>query len=61
MPDIADVDGGDGGTGMRPAGRAEGTPSALADLFREHHLELVHLAVLMVGDLATAEDAAPPP
>ena len=25
-------------------------------LFREHHLELVRLAVLMTGDLATAED-----
>jgi RNA polymerase sigma-70 factor (sigma-E family) len=34
------------------------TPAAqtVTDLFREHHLELVHLAVVMVGDLATAED-----
>lgn len=29
---------------------------ALTDLFREHHLELVRLALVMVGDLATAED-----
>jgi RNA polymerase sigma-70 factor (sigma-E family) len=29
------------------------TPS---NLFREHHLELVRLALLMVGDLAVAED-----
>ena len=27
-------------------------------LFQLHHLELVRLAVLMVGDLATAEDPA---
>jgi RNA polymerase sigma-70 factor (sigma-E family) len=29
---------------------------ALTDLFREHHLDLVRLALVMVGDLATAED-----
>jgi len=28
----------------------------LTDLFRDHHLELVRLALVMVGDLATAED-----
>jgi DNA-directed RNA polymerase specialized sigma24 family protein len=56
MPDIADVEGDGGGRSMRPAGRAEGASSALAELFRQHHLELVGLAVLMVGDLATAED-----
>ena len=28
----------------------------VTDLFREHHIDLVHLAVVMVGDLATAED-----
>src|ERR1700728_4321709 len=28
----------------------------VTELFRAHHLELVRLAVLMVGDLATAED-----
>jgi RNA polymerase sigma-70 factor (sigma-E family) len=30
--------------------------STVATLFREHHGELVRLALLMVGDLATAED-----
>jgi RNA polymerase sigma-70 factor (sigma-E family) len=30
--------------------------STVATLFREHHGELVRLAVLMVGDLPTAED-----
>jgi RNA polymerase sigma-70 factor (sigma-E family) len=29
---------------------------AVTDLFRKHHLELVRLALVMVGDLATAED-----
>jgi RNA polymerase sigma factor (sigma-70 family) len=29
---------------------------AVTDLFREHHLELVRLALIIVGDLATAED-----
>ena len=28
----------------------------VTELFQAHHLELVRLAVLMVGDLATAED-----
>jgi len=28
----------------------------LTELFREHHLELVRLALIMVGDVATAED-----
>jgi RNA polymerase sigma factor (sigma-70 family) len=30
--------------------------AGLTELFREHHLELVRLALLMVGHLATAED-----
>jgi RNA polymerase sigma-70 factor (sigma-E family) len=30
--------------------------TGLTDLFREHRLELVRLALIMVGDLATAED-----
>lgn len=30
--------------------------SAIAALFRDHHAELVRLALLMLGDLATAED-----
>ncbi len=29
---------------------------AVTDLFREHHLQLVRLALAMTGDLATAED-----
>jgi hypothetical protein len=30
--------------------------AAVSELFRVHHLELVRLAALMTGDLATAED-----
>ncbi|MGH3190243.1 MAG: RNA polymerase sigma factor [Streptosporangiaceae bacterium] len=37
----------------RPADPAAGTVAAV---FREHHGELVRVALLMVGDLATAED-----
>jgi RNA polymerase sigma factor (sigma-70 family) len=55
MPDIGDESGGCAVADSAPAGGAAVT-SALADLFREHHLELVRLALLMVGDLATAED-----
>jgi RNA polymerase sigma factor (sigma-70 family) len=29
---------------------------AVTDLFREHHLQLVRLALVMLGDLAAAED-----
>ena len=32
------------------------SPSTVAELFRDHHGELVRLAVLMVGDVPTAED-----
>jgi RNA polymerase sigma factor (sigma-70 family) len=32
------------------------TGIGLTELFREHHLEFVRLALIMVGDLATAED-----
>ena len=37
---------------------AAGSPdaTAIAALFRDHHAELVRLALLMVGDLPTAED-----
>jgi RNA polymerase sigma-70 factor (sigma-E family) len=38
-----------------PADRRESAETVTA-LFRSHHLELVRLARLMVGDLATAED-----
>ena len=41
--------------GMADAERAEAA-AAVTDLFREHHVELVRLAVLMTGDLSTAED-----
>jgi RNA polymerase sigma-70 factor (sigma-E family) len=30
--------------------------AAITDLFQAHHLELVRLALMMTGDLATAED-----
>src|ERR1700758_3566265 len=33
-----------------------GAALSVSALFRDHHLELVRLAVVMVGDLATAED-----
>jgi RNA polymerase sigma-70 factor (sigma-E family) len=50
-----DVGGPGGGTSSVMTGR-DGAVSAVTDLFRDHHLELVRLALLMVGDLATAED-----
>ena len=33
-----------------------GAALSVSELFRDHHLELVRLALVMVGDLATAED-----
>jgi RNA polymerase sigma factor (sigma-70 family) len=50
--------------GSRPEQAVHGLSAELAadparyvtELFRAHHLELVRLAVLIVGDLATAED-----
>jgi len=39
----------------RGEGRADAGVS-VAELFRAHHLELVRLALVMVGDVATAED-----
>jgi RNA polymerase sigma-70 factor (sigma-E family) len=41
--------------GASPPGGSE-ADRAVAALFRDHHVELVRLALLMVGDLATAED-----
>jgi RNA polymerase sigma-70 factor (sigma-E family) len=41
------------GTSVEQARHAR---EAVTDLFRDHHLELVRLALVMVGDLATAED-----
>src|ERR1700733_3758515 len=43
--------------GYDPAAQMTVNPAEyVTDLFRAHHLELVRLAVLIVGDLATAED-----
>lgn len=39
-----------------PAVPARAAPTSVTELFRAHHLELVRLAVMMTGDLATAED-----
>jgi RNA polymerase sigma factor (sigma-70 family) len=51
------------GTAGRPAaaedgwpGRADAAADLIADLFRAHAVGLVRLAVLLVGDQATAED-----
>jgi RNA polymerase sigma-70 factor (sigma-E family) len=47
------------GQAVVTAGTGPGVAAAMqtvTELFREHHLELVHLALVMVGDLATAED-----
>jgi len=53
MPDEAAE--GSGRMGLAEPGTAD-TRLAVTDLFRDHHIELVRLALLMVGDLATAED-----
>jgi RNA polymerase sigma-70 factor (sigma-E family) len=53
MADDAGGQGGAVGAGRPSRGDAAG---AVTDLFRDHHLELVRLAVLMVGNQATAED-----
>jgi RNA polymerase sigma-70 factor (sigma-E family) len=42
--------------GRIPSAGASLDSAAIAALFRDHHAELVRLALLMVGDLATAED-----
>jgi RNA polymerase sigma-70 factor (sigma-E family) len=38
------------------AEQARNATAAVTELFREHHLELVRMAMVMVGDAATAED-----
>jgi DNA-directed RNA polymerase specialized sigma24 family protein len=38
------------------AEQARNATAAVTDLFREHHLGLVRMAIVMVGDPATAED-----
>jgi RNA polymerase sigma-70 factor (sigma-E family) len=46
-----------GRAGYDPAAQMTVNPAEyVTELFRAHHLELVRLAVLIVGDLATAED-----
>lgn len=45
-----------GSPGTPPDRLPDGDPPDVAELFRQHHLELVRLALLMVGDRATAED-----
>ena len=46
-----------GRPGDDPAAQMTVNPAEyVTELFRAHHLELVRLAVLIVGDLATAED-----
>jgi len=42
--------------GRIPSAGASLDSAAIAALFRDHHAELVRLALFMVGDLATAED-----
>jgi RNA polymerase sigma-70 factor (sigma-E family) len=41
---------------LRDAGLSDVPASSVTELFRGHHLELVRLALLMTGDVATAED-----
>jgi RNA polymerase sigma-70 factor (sigma-E family) len=53
MADAADSPGGRASVAGPGSGDAV---AAVTDLFRDHHLELVRLALVMVGDLATAED-----
>src|ERR1700691_4059564 len=50
-----EVDGPDGRATLAPTERGD-VAAGVTDLFRDHHLELVRLAMVMVGDLATAED-----
>ena len=55
--DPADVIRGPGPWPPAADGAAADDPAwYVTELFRAHHLELVRLAVLIVGDLATAED-----
>jgi RNA polymerase sigma-70 factor (sigma-E family) len=52
---MADEPGGSGGR-VSPVRAERGGTQTVTDLFRDHHLELVRLALVMVGNLATAED-----
>jgi DNA-directed RNA polymerase specialized sigma24 family protein len=42
--------------GTPPDRLPDGDPPDVTELFRRHHLELVRLALLIVGDRPTAED-----
>lgn len=44
------------GPGRAVPAAASDADWAVAALFRDHHLELVRLALVVVGDMATAED-----
>jgi RNA polymerase sigma-70 factor (sigma-E family) len=58
-PDSSGLVPGDAGSAAVAVGAGQSVAAAaqaVTELFHEHHLELVHLAVVMVGDLATAED-----
>ena len=55
-----DAGGPDRRAGVAQPGGGEAA-AAVTDLFRDHHLELVRLALVMVGDLATAEDVVRTP
>jgi RNA polymerase sigma-70 factor (sigma-E family) len=52
---MAGISGEADGPGVARQGRGDAAV-AVTDLFREHHVALVRLALVMVGDLATAED-----
>jgi RNA polymerase sigma-70 factor (sigma-E family) len=53
---ISDEAGGPGSRAGSAQPDVDDATAAVTGLFREHHLELVRLALVMVGDLATAED-----
>jgi RNA polymerase sigma-70 factor (sigma-E family) len=53
---MADDAGGERDGSRIPRADRGDAAAAVTDLFREHHLELVRLALVMTGDLATAED-----
>jgi RNA polymerase sigma-70 factor (sigma-E family) len=55
-PAASELPAAQGPAGPADPARQAGPAKELAELFRAHHLELVRLAVVMVGDLATAED-----
>jgi RNA polymerase sigma-70 factor (sigma-E family) len=52
---VSAADADQGGAGVAPADEPA-VQADLTELFRAHHLELVRLAMIVVGDLPTAED-----